>query len=179
MPKSLPKESTFDKRKIGHDYDWLTLITKLKIDPIIEHDPKTDTYTCKDKAVEKLIQIATNGDSRWMRSFFHRTGPFRLNVLRDNDGRIRMFLLANALDRALNGDMAWSKHALDIIGLFEKKPPQFKGPKRKGKYRYGYKIPKKGEKATDPPEEPGDVDELLGLGGKGEVDPFEESETET
>ncbi len=108
------------KKKKDQAYDWMNLVERLHLKPLIELDEPTGKYVCNDKALEKFLQIATNGEFKWIRSFFHRSGRFRINILRDYDGRIRMFLLAYALERGLGGDMDWAKFSLDLIDRLDK-----------------------------------------------------------
>ena len=168
MGKTLSYGAISGKGKTTKIQDWLDVVTKLNLAPLMEYDEATDTYSCTVPAVERFLQIASNGDKRWLASFFRRKGKFRRNILNDNDGRVRMFLLANALERAMNGDMAWSKHAIEIIDIFNKADNlQDKLKAKKGKGFRGNRTSFVAKRAAAEVES--DLD-LRGMDGEGEGD---------
>lgn len=110
----------------GHCYDWLAALEVLDVPSVISYDTDTKKWVCKSQALLDFLSIVTNGDKKWLVAYFRQPGKFRTKILTDTDGRIRMMLLANAIEKAKQGDVSFSKHALDIIREFEKANPKRK-----------------------------------------------------
>ena len=109
-PKRLPD---------GHCYDWIQALQSCDIPSILVFNREANNgagkWECTNKAIINFFSIISNGDPKWIKAYFNKGGKFRSHVLSDNDGRIRMWLLANAIARAEGGDLKFSQHALEII----------------------------------------------------------------
>lgn len=106
-------------RKGKLNIDWPTALQSLDVPAFIDYDEKSHKLVCKDQSFMRLLSVATNGDPKWLKAFFRQGGKFRRKILSDTDGRMRMLLLANAMQRAMDGDMKWSEHAMRIIEQFD------------------------------------------------------------